>query len=564
MATSTSSSSASQSQNAGSSFQTFLQSNIPVPGKLDLRGNLAVNWKTFRRIWESYEIATHLNKQGSSLRVATLLSCIGSDVLDIFDGLSFDTEADRQDITKVLEKLEAYCIGETNETYERYVFNTRDQQQGESFDSYLSALRSLIKTCGNFGTLQDNLIRDRVVQGIRENSTRKKLLAESKLTLEKCISICRADETTSKQLKEIASEEVNAIISARRPSHSTGNPPSKRTAATGVPRNKGSGPGQRRESQIKCKFCLKTHEKKKESCFAWNKSCNACRISNHFSGSSVCRGKKKTGSGVVHTVEEFSDEDDYFFHIESPNTVHRKIFASPLDNYQQVFHDPSLSRLQPTNKTLRMFNQTELKPLGTVKIETLNPKTEEVIFLEYVVVNEGHTAILGAQAIQHFQLMSVNSDNIMSVAGAPSVPPAQPNLIREFDDVFQGEGLLQEKLHLEVDKTVNPVVLPVRKVPFALKEPLKRELDRLVAKGILVPVEVPTDWVSSMVVASKRNGKIRLCIDPKPLNKALKRNRYPLPTIDDLLAKLTNAKVFTVADAKNGFGTYHWMTRAAI
>ena len=56
-----------------------------------------------------------------------------------------------------------------------------------------------------------------------------------------------------------------------------------------------------------------------------------------------------------------------------------------------------------------------------------------------------------------------------------------------------------------------------------------------------------------MVVASKRNGKIRLCIDPKPLNKALKRNRYPLATIDDLLAKLTNAKVFTVADAKNGF-----------
>ena len=250
MATSTSSSSASQSQNAGSNFPTFLQPS--------------------------------------------------------FDGLSFDTEADRQDINKVLEKLEAYCIGETNETYERYVFNKRDQQQGESFDSYLSALRSLIKTC-NFGTLQDNLLRDRVVLGIRENSTRKKLLAESKLTLEKCISICRANETTSKQLQEIASEEVNAINSARRPSHSTENPPSKRTAATGVPRNKGSGPGQRRESQIKCKFCLKTHEKKKESCFVWNKSCNACGISNHFLGSSVCRGKKKTGSGVVHTVEKFND-----------------------------------------------------------------------------------------------------------------------------------------------------------------------------------------------------------------------------------------------------------------
>ena len=91
MATSTSSSSASQSQNAGSSFPMFLQSNIPVPGKLDLRGNLVVNWTKFRRIWENYEIATHLNKQDSSLRVVTLLSCIGSDVLDIFDGLLFGT-----------------------------------------------------------------------------------------------------------------------------------------------------------------------------------------------------------------------------------------------------------------------------------------------------------------------------------------------------------------------------------------------------------------------------------------------------------------------------------------
>ena len=102
-----------------------------------------------------------------------------------------------------------------------------------------------------------------MVLGIRENSTRKKLLAESKLTLENCICICRANETTSNQLKEIASEKVNVINSARCPSRSTGNPPSQHTAATGVPRNKGSGPRQRRENHTKFKFCLKTYEKRK-------------------------------------------------------------------------------------------------------------------------------------------------------------------------------------------------------------------------------------------------------------------------------------------------------------
>lgn len=55
-----------------------------------------------------------------------------------------------------------------------------------------------------------------------------------------------------------------------------------------------------------------------------------------------------------------------------------------------------------------------------------------------------------------------------------------------------------------------------------------------------------------MVVATRQNGKIRLCIDPKSLNKSLKRSYYPLPIIDDLLPKLMNARVFTIVDAKNG------------
>ena len=51
----------------------------------------------------------------------------------------------------------------------------------------------------------------------------------------------------------------------------------------------------------------------------------------------------------------------------------------------------------------------------------------------------------------------------------------------------------------------------------------------------------------------KSNGKIRLCIDPKPLNQVLKRNHYPLPVIDDLLPELSKAKVFSVVNAKNEF-----------
>ena len=63
----------------------------------------------------------------------------------------------------------------------------------------------------------------------------------------------------------------------------------------------------------------------------------------------------------------------------------------------------------------------------------------------------------------------------------------------------------------------------------------------------------PTDWVSSLVVVKKKNGKIRVCIDPKDLNNNLKRSHYPLPTFEQIIPELNNAKVFSTFDARNGF-----------
>ena len=89
-------------------------------------------------------------------------------------------------------------------------------------------------------------------------------------------------------------------------------------------------------------------------------------------------------------------------------------------------------------------------------------------------------------------------------------------------------------------------------MPVALKNELKDHLEMLVAQNVITPVKEPTKWINSMV-AVRKPGKIRLCIDPKDLNKAIKRPHYPLPTIKDILPKLTNAKVFSVLDAQKGF-----------
>jgi hypothetical protein len=113
--------------------------------------------------------------------------------------------------------------------------------------------------------------------------------------------------------------------------------------------------------------------------------------------------------------------------------------------------------------------------------------------------------------------------------------------------VFEGE------IQLEIDSSIPPVQIPIRKPPIAIKPLFKAELDRLEKLGVLSKIDTPTDWVSSFVVFKKSSGSLRLCLEPVPLNKTLKRSHYPMPTLDDILLELSRARVFSLADVKNGF-----------
>ena len=98
------------------------------------------------------------------------------------------------------------------------------------------------------------------------------------------------------------------------------------------------------------------------------------------------------------------------------------------------------------------------------------------------------------------------------------------DVIARYADVFKGDlGTLEGKQHLTVDPDVTPTVSPFRRLPFTMRSKLQAELDRLTDLGVVAPVDEPTDWVSNVVIATKPSGDLRICIDPKPLNKALER-----------------------------------------
>ena len=124
-------------------------------------------------------------------------------------------------------------------------------------------------------------------------------------------------------------------------------------------------------------------------------------------------------------------------------------------------------------------------------------------------------------------------------------------ILADFKDVFEGLGHIG-KASLTVDPDVTPVHHAPRRIAVTLHQEVKAKLEELERKNILVKETEPTDWISSMVVVAKP-GKIRICLDPKDLNEAVKRPKYQMPTLEEVLPKLSKAKVFTTLDAKDGF-----------
>lgn len=119
--------------------------------------------------------------------------------------------------------------------------------------------------------------------------------------------------------------------------------------------------------------------------------------------------------------------------------------------------------------------------------------------------------------------------------------------------MFEGVGCLPGKHKIQLKEDPQPVIHPARKVPVALKERLRAELQSLIGKGVIRKIEEPTEWVNSLVIVEKKSGDLRLCIDPRDLNKWIKRERYKLPTKTDITSTMSGARYFSKLDASSGF-----------
>jgi hypothetical protein len=544
---------------------------LKAPGPLEKHGNLSKNWKVFSAALSNFMIATEYDKKEDGIKIALLLSCVGTDWQETYEAFAY---ADGQDKTKfdtVLAKFKEHCDPRTNVVFERHVFFSTSQRADERVDSYVTTLRNLCSTC-ELGQLADELILTQLIRGLHDENLRLRLLKEDKLNLANAIVICRTADVSRMQAKQISAGESNpqttaniaAIKKTKFKTKFRKHPPAAVQA---------EGP---------CPNCGTDHSEGRR-CPASGKICNYCKKAGHFK--SMCRKleyKKKHGtpsSGKVHQVTEgditcgTSDLPSSFTNLflgsvgnepSQPWTVGVTVNGKPLILKLDTGADCSVMSKQQYNmitsaplRTCRSvlvgYPNTTLHPLGEVDlpIEYLGNKYQ----VTFKVVPDDSPTLLGRSDCQLLQVIQFTprKDSVNEIGQRLSqADTIAAQLKYSYKDTFEGLGKLPFEYSIDIDPSVPPKVCPPRPVPVAIQDRVKQELDRLCQDGVIKPVDEYTPWVSNMVAVVSPN-KVRLCIDPTHLNRAIHREQYLLHTLEEVVRQIPGAKYFAKYDASQGF-----------
>lgn len=515
------------------------------------------NFGSWLSNFELYRIASKLKKEDGETQLATLLYCMGEDAKAVYDTFSFQQDADKTDFKKVTDKFKDYFRPKKNLIHARSIFHKRIQMPGETAEAYI---RDLYKLADNaeFNDKEDH-IRDRLVIGVIDQDLSRKLQIEPDLTLTTAVGMIKQAESVKNEICQQRTGQVDGVRfgqhANRRPTNArryggANNSRGARTPSSSYHSQKPTNPGK-----DPCRRCGGYHPPR--SCPAYHATCNNCHKKGHYQ--KVCESgqyqRRNQSQGRNHhqsevtaqvkddeTARQRTDANTFFMDTVVCQGDHKPWYVDLTINHNQVARFKVDSGADVTLMSRDTYDSLKYKPSlenVSVSISSVNAKINVFgSFLMHVIykgssydivtyVADCRSDLLSRGAASAMSLLSLRADGLGVMSGGPVVVAM---------------------------RDVEPFSVSVpRKVPFALKPKIDTELDRMVNEGVISPVTGPTSWCSNIVPVEKPNGSVRICVDLREVNRAVKREHYPIPSFDDLASQFKDAAIFSLLDARSGY-----------
>ena len=523
-----------------------------VFGKVDEFDGSKEEWTQYVERLEHFFVANDITDAGK--KRAVLLSVVGASTYALLRNLVSPTKPGEKSYSELVAVLQEHYNPTPSETIQRSRFNSRFRKPGESVSTFVAELRALAEFC-NFGGSLDEMIRDRIVCGITHGKIQQKLLAEKPTTLKRAVEIAQGVETALKNAKELAQQET---------------PPE--TVHQVKPPTRGKGTGSSRRFQGTC-FCCGRVGHRREQCRMKDAVCRGCGKTGHLVR--ICRnkvtGKRKqhpsSEKKVVHHVdespEEESDDDFALYSLNSASKPRPYLVTIEVDKKPiQMEVDTGASLTLVSERTLRenwptvnlshtgiklhSYSGESVPVVGTADVSV--KYGSQIATLPLLVVKGEGPSLLGRNWLSELKL---KWQEIFWLHNA-----SLSQLLEEHKIVFEpGLGTVTGfTAKITVDPNATPKYCKARAVPYFYREKVEKELDRLVEEGTLEPVEF-SEWAAPIVAVLKPDKQnVRICGDFKQtVNPVAKLDRYPIPRVEDLFAKLAGGKAFTKLDLSQAY-----------
>lgn len=524
---------------------------------------------------ERFEQFLEANDVPEGKKVAVFLSMIGAKSYALLKSLVSPEQPSKKKYSELVSVLTAHLSPKPLIIAERFKFHQRNQLSNESISDYSAELRRLSNTC-DFGTFLLEALRDKFVCGLQNRIIQKKLLSEADLTFDKALEYALAMELADRNTREMKGEavgvsEVKKVSSSSTRNNRYGSRAGKQQRGDTVLASKKQVYNANPNEKGACYRCGQGPHPP-SSCKYKSYKCNKCGKVGHLAA--VCRSKstKYVVSEVregdereirtlgIFTVSEESNDDAVRMTVEINNRpvvmevdTGASMSVVPADLYYEKLQDVSLDK--PTYRFNSYSGRLPLLGQAQVKLRYGDKVMSHVLIVADI---KDQPAILGRNWLNSIL------PNWRKVFSITPVKKQLPNRSTEHglseiqqahQAVFEpGLGTMtHHKARIRVKSDAQPRFNKARPVPYALKDKVEAELDKLLEQGIIIPVS-HSEWAAPIVVVPKSDQSIRICGDYKTtINPILDVDKYPLPNPQDLFSTLAGGCYFTKLDLSQAY-----------